>query len=134
VARATSQVDLFSERNEVREAVKKHLYTGKTHNSIESISQFFGARGIPVPQPPAAHKASPAVVPQAPARPVSPPAAAVKKQGGLRFGTAIQHPKYGRGTVLRIEGEGEDAKLTINFAGYGLKKLVAKYAGLKVEK
>jgi DNA helicase II / ATP-dependent DNA helicase PcrA len=41
------------------------------------------------------------------------------------------HPKYGTGTILRREGEGEDAKLTIHFQNYGLKKLVEKYAGLK---
>jgi DNA helicase II / ATP-dependent DNA helicase PcrA len=41
------------------------------------------------------------------------------------------HPKYGTGTVVRREGEGDDAKLTIQFQNYGLKKLVEKYAGLK---
>ncbi len=43
------------------------------------------------------------------------------------------HAKYGRGTVLRLEGSGEDTKLTVSFPGYGLKKLIAKYAGIKVE-
>jgi len=43
----------------------------------------------------------------------------------------VQHPKYGAGTVVRREGEGEDAKITVNFPGYGLKKLIARYAGLK---
>ena len=31
------------------------------------------------------------------------------------------------------EGDGEDAKLTISFPGHGLKKIVEKYAGIKVE-
>lgn len=48
-------------------------------------------------------------------------------------GSVINHPKYGLGTILRKEGEGEDAKLTINFSRHGLKKLVAKYAGLSSE-
>jgi DNA helicase II / ATP-dependent DNA helicase PcrA len=52
---------------------------------------------------------------------------------GLRSGSVINHPKYGRGTVLRREGDGEDAKLTISFPGYGLKKIVEKYAGIKLE-
>jgi DNA helicase-2/ATP-dependent DNA helicase PcrA len=43
----------------------------------------------------------------------------------------VQHPKYGRGTVVRREGEGDNAKITVNFPGFGLKKLVEKYAGLK---
>jgi DNA helicase-2/ATP-dependent DNA helicase PcrA len=43
----------------------------------------------------------------------------------------VEHPKYGKGTVVRREGEGENAKITVNFPHHGLKKLVEKYAGLK---
>jgi DNA helicase-2/ATP-dependent DNA helicase PcrA len=43
----------------------------------------------------------------------------------------VRHAKYGQGLIVRVEGEGEDAKLTINFPGYGHKKLIAKYAGLE---
>jgi len=50
-----------------------------------------------------------------------------------RVGSTIEHARYGRGTVVRREGEGEDAKLTVSFPGYGLKKLIAKYAGIKTE-
>jgi len=45
----------------------------------------------------------------------------------------VRHPKYGRGTVLRREGDGEDAKLTISFPGYGLKKIIEKFAGIREE-
>jgi len=34
---------------------------------------------------------------------------------------------------MRLEGEGDDAKLTISFPGYGLKKIVQKYAGIRQE-
>ncbi len=130
VARNASQVNLQAERHSVRESVKKTLYTGKTYNSLENISQFFSDRGVPVPAPAAQPK--PAAV--APPRPVAGPIKqAAPKPKGLRSGTIIQHSKYGRGTVLRQEGEGDDAKLTISFPGHGLKKLIAKYAGLKVE-
>jgi DNA helicase-2/ATP-dependent DNA helicase PcrA len=54
-----------------------------------------------------------------------------KRPGSQHVGSMVQHPKYGRGTVLRQEGDGEDAKLTVSFPGYGLKKLIAKLAGLK---
>jgi DNA helicase-2/ATP-dependent DNA helicase PcrA len=50
-----------------------------------------------------------------------------------KSGTTVNHPKYGRGTVLRREGDGDDAKLTVSFPGYGLKKIVEKYAGIKIE-
>jgi DNA helicase-2/ATP-dependent DNA helicase PcrA len=55
-----------------------------------------------------------------------PPAA----RKGPRTGMTVSHPKYGTGTVVRREGEGDDAKITVNFPGHGLKKLVEKYAGL----
>jgi DNA helicase-2/ATP-dependent DNA helicase PcrA len=43
----------------------------------------------------------------------------------------VKHSKYGRGLVLRREGTGEKAKLTVSFPGYGQKKLVEKYAALE---
>ena len=124
IGAAADPVDLFAERHEVRQAVKKNLFTGKTYNSIENISEFFSERGIHAPAPEAPKPAPPPTSRAAP----KPPA-----KGELRMGSVIQHPKYGRGTVLRREGDGEDAKLTISFPGYGLKKLVAKYAGLKID-
>jgi DNA helicase-2/ATP-dependent DNA helicase PcrA len=46
-------------------------------------------------------------------------------------GTVVEHPKYGTGTIVRREGEGDDAKVTVIFQRYGMKKLVERYAGLK---
>jgi DNA helicase-2/ATP-dependent DNA helicase PcrA len=63
--------------------------------------------------------------------PSSMTSAPVKKAKGFRNGARIVHPKYGRGTIMRVEGEGDDAKLTISFVSGGLKKLVAKYAGIE---
>jgi DNA helicase-2/ATP-dependent DNA helicase PcrA len=48
-----------------------------------------------------------------------------------RAGMTVEHPKYGTGTVVRREGDGDSAKITVNFPRFGLKKLVEKYAGLK---
>lgn len=60
------------------------------------------------------------------------PKPAGKRGGAIRAGAMVSHPKYGQGLVLRREGEGEDAKLTVSFSRHGLKKLVAKFASLKV--
>ena len=112
-------VDLHAEQHYVREAVQRNLYTGKTANSAQNIRQFFGGQ--------------PATAP-APVRPVSKPAPqgmAPKKRSAL--GSTIQHVKYGRGTIVRLEGSGDDAKVTVSFPGHGLVKLVAKYAGIKIE-
>src|SRR5579883_921227 len=43
------EVDLFSEQHDVRESVKRNLYTGRTYNSVENIAQFFAERGLPPP-------------------------------------------------------------------------------------
>jgi DNA helicase-2/ATP-dependent DNA helicase PcrA len=40
------EVDLFGERYEARQAARRNTYTGKTYNSIDNISQFFGERGM----------------------------------------------------------------------------------------
>jgi DNA helicase-2/ATP-dependent DNA helicase PcrA len=48
-----------------------------------------------------------------------------------RTGTVVEHPKYGTGTIVRREGDGDDAKIVVVFQRYGMKKLVEKYAGLK---
>ncbi len=122
-----NQVDLFAERHEVRQTVKKNLYTGKSYNSMENISQFFTERGMSGFAPP------PAAATSQPAAPVKPAPAKKAAGGGIRQGAKVRHQIYGRGTVVRIEGEGDDAKLTVSFSGYGLKKLIAKFAGLKAE-
>lgn len=135
--RAAPQVDLFAERHYVRESAKRNLYTGKTYNSVENISQFFAERGMSAPsgieQARAKQTGSPPAAQRAPLPPQQPrPAApAAKKKFGP--GSTVTHPKYGRGTVLRREGEGDDAKLTISFPGYGLKKIIEKFAGIKNE-
>ncbi|HEY2842661.1 MAG TPA: 3'-5' exonuclease, partial [Bryobacteraceae bacterium] len=114
-------MDLYAERSMVRESAQRNLYTGKTYNSVDAIQQFF-AGGAPK-----AAAAAPAVKPpvQSAGQPVK-----AKKMGP---GSTVEHAKYGRGTVLRLEGSGDDTKLTVSFPGHGLKKLIAKYAGIKVE-
>jgi DNA helicase-2/ATP-dependent DNA helicase PcrA len=48
-------------------------------------------------------------------------------------GSQIIHPTYGRGTIVRREGDGDDAKLTVSFPKHGLKKIIEKFAGIKVD-
>jgi DNA helicase-2/ATP-dependent DNA helicase PcrA len=50
-------------------------------------------------------------------------------EGSLwRRGMRVRHPSFGLGKIERCEGAGETAKLTITFATFGRKKLIAKYA------
>jgi DNA helicase-2/ATP-dependent DNA helicase PcrA len=120
------QVDRYAERADVRETAKRNVYTGKTYNSVENIQHYFAERG----------KAAPAASPAAAPAPIAAPIRAAQpapRTKGFRAGTNIRHPKYGLGTILRREGDGDDAKLTVSFPGYGLKKLIEKYAGIQEE-
>jgi DNA helicase-2/ATP-dependent DNA helicase PcrA len=121
------EVDLFSERYEARQSARRNTFTGKTYNSLENISQFFGERGRSFNAPKPANSQLPR--PPVPTKPL--PSAPSAPRRAARTGMTVQHPKYGTGTVVRREGEGDNAKITVNFPGFGLKKLVEKYAGLK---
>jgi DNA helicase-2/ATP-dependent DNA helicase PcrA len=87
-------------------------YSGKSYNSIGNIADFFASRGKKF---------------SVPKLPVAEP----KGRKGFRPGQKVRHPKYGEGTVYQREGEGEDAKITVQFPRFGLKKLVEKYAQLE---
>lgn len=45
-------------------------------------------------------------------------------------GQRVRHPTYGLGTVIEVDGDDEDRKLTVSFVNYGTKKLVERFANL----
>jgi len=90
----------------------KPSYSGKSYNSIDNIAEFFASRGKKFNLP--------KTVIEEP-----------KGKKGFRPGQKVRHPKYGEGTVYQREGDGEDAKITVQFPRFGLKKLVEKYAQLE---
>jgi len=104
------------EHGEYRKEKKK--YTGKTYDSVDSIADFFKQRNRQMGQ-------TAGSLPNV-SKPVSTP-----QSNEITPGSYVKHSKYGRGLVLRREGAGESAKLTVSFPGYGQKKLVEKYAGLE---
>jgi DNA helicase-2/ATP-dependent DNA helicase PcrA len=91
---------------------QKSTAPAQPYNSIENIAEFFASRGkkFTVSK--------------------TPPAEPTGKRG-FRPGQKVRHPKYGEGTVYQREGEGEEAKITVQFPRFGLKKLVEKYAQLE---
>jgi DNA helicase-2/ATP-dependent DNA helicase PcrA len=123
------EVDLYAARHSVRQSAQRNTFTGKTYNSLENISQFFGERGLPFNSNRPSASAPQLPRPPIPDKPL--PAAPPPVRRSARTGMTVQHPKYGSGTVVRREGDGDDAKITVNFPRFGLKKLVEKYAGLK---
>jgi DNA helicase-2/ATP-dependent DNA helicase PcrA len=90
-------------------------------DSIDNIARFFGGKG----------GGKPGVL----AQPVHPSEGAESPQGAsapiLRKGQRVRHSKYGEGTVLMREGDGEDAKVTVMFSRHGMKKLIEKFANLQ---
>ena len=90
----------------------RSTYQGTSYNSIDNIAEFFASRGKKFSLP---------------------KSEAAKPSGrtGFRPGQRVRHPKYGEGLVYKREGDGEDAKITVQFPRFGLKKLVEKYAQLE---
>jgi ATP-dependent DNA helicase UvrD/PcrA len=50
----------------------------------------------------------------------------------LRRGSRVRHASLGEGIVLEMEGDGEQAKLTVFFKSAGKRKLLARYANLEL--
>jgi DNA helicase-2/ATP-dependent DNA helicase PcrA len=50
----------------------------------------------------------------------------------LRVGRLVEHPTFGRGKIVKAEGFGDSLRLEIMFSGLGVKKIMAKFARLKV--
>ncbi|MGI6219405.1 MAG: ATP-dependent helicase [Bacteroidaceae bacterium] len=51
--------------------------------------------------------------------------------GGLQPGMRVEHERFGQGEVLKVEGEGENAKATIQFDSCGQKQLLLRFARIK---
>ena len=56
------------------------------------------------------------------------------KDSNLSEGTFVEHVRFGKGEIMKIEGVGADTKAEINFTNGGLKKLLLRFAKLKVLK
>ena len=50
---------------------------------------------------------------------------------GIRIGARVKHRQFGTGTVVAVEDEGDDFKVTVKFPTVGTKKLLARFAGLE---
>ncbi|MGB5496067.1 MAG: 3'-5' exonuclease, partial [Sedimenticolaceae bacterium] len=73
-------------------------------------------------------RARPAV--SRPYAPASGSLSAAQDATGFRLGQRVQHPKFGEGVVLNAEGQGNGARVQVNFEDEGAKWLVVAYANL----
>ena len=114
----------------------------------------YGSRGpewMQNPRPVATQfKADPkprAVAPRQPEKPVDPfgpnfkrvynavaprPMATDPSPNDLHEGCKIEHQRFGVGTVMKIEGTGENTKATVAFRNAGTKQLLLKFAKFKI--
>jgi DNA helicase-2/ATP-dependent DNA helicase PcrA len=54
-----------------------------------------------------------------------------QSQSGIRSGMRVRHAQFGVGTVVGVEDQGDDFKVTVKFNTVGTKKLLARYANLQ---
>ena len=52
----------------------------------------------------------------------------------IRMGMEVEHPRFGKGKIIALEGEGTDRKATVFFGQAGQKQLLLKFAKLKIVK
>ena len=127
----------------------------ETQGEVGGGKSFFGGSRSPEwmqnPRPVASQfKADPKprqVPPRQPEKPVDPfgpnfkrlhqavaprPMATDANPGDLREGTRIEHQRFGVGTVVKIEGTGENTKATVQFLHAGTKQLLLKFAKFKI--
>jgi DNA helicase-2/ATP-dependent DNA helicase PcrA len=109
-----------------RRPARSGNYQGPKNNSADSVREFFARQGKQVA------RSIPDLGEQGAGENEEQDGAL--SQGGLKVGTRVRHAKYGQGLIVRREGDGENAKLTINFPGYGQKKMIEKYAALEIIK
>ena len=118
---------------------------------LEVQSESSGGEWMQNPRPVASQfKADPkprAVAPRQPEKPVNPfganfkrvynavaprPMATDPSPSELHEGARIEHQRFGIGTVVRIEGTGENTKATVEFRNAGTKQLLLKFAKFKI--
>ena len=104
-------------------SARKAESAAETPSSIDNIARFFGGKGAGA-GPMASGK------PGVQARPAMDLPASTGETR-LKKGQRVRHAKYGEGTILIREGEGDEAKLTVMFNRHGMKKLMEKFANLQ---
>jgi len=99
----------------------KNKSAGAPPDSIDNIARFFGGKGS------TGKFGGKSGSFARPTMDVAAPSGAA----GLNKGQRVRHSKYGEGTVLYREGDGDDAKVTVMFPRHGMKKLMEKFANLE---
>ncbi len=103
--RDSSFLPSWNEPPVVQRRPQPKAFAGITRNSKKSVQQFLD--NLPRTSKPGA------------------------QPGQIVKGGTVEHPKYGRGRVLHVQDMGKDSKVTVQFPGLGIKKLIQSYARLR---
>ena len=106
-----------SSRFSYSQSSKSKTGSSSDEGSIDNIARFFGGRDV---KPGSFGRSRPKME-------IPDPTGAAN----LKKGQRVRHSKYGEGTIVLREGEGDEAKLTVLFPQHGLKKLMEKFAHLQ---
>lgn len=98
-------------------------------NSVRQESRFKSVRSVE-----AARRVLASSSPSSPSSPSSAASASVSTGLSVQLveGSKIEHQRFGIGTVLKLEGTGENAKATVKFVNSGTKQLLLKFAKFTV--
>ncbi len=86
----------------------------------------------PLPSVPSAPSGFNRPAPPSTGRQVVPDLEHTAPRRAIRRGSRVRHPTLGPGVVLDLDGEGDEARLTVFFEKSGKRKLVAKFANLEM--
>jgi DNA helicase-2/ATP-dependent DNA helicase PcrA len=85
---------------------------GANASSIDNIARFFGGKAGAAVQTEQGDEAA-------------------GKSTRLKKGDRVRHAKYGEGSIMQVEGDDDNAKLTVMFQRHGMKKLIQRFANLE---
>jgi DNA helicase-2/ATP-dependent DNA helicase PcrA len=112
-------------RGSLAEIGEKRRYEPDPEYSYSPEEFLRRVRGVPPPS-------------QAPARRQPSPSSSFSRPAAKRGGNAdpmlgrkVRHPSFGVGTIVGVEGDDEDRRLSVSFPGRGTKKFIERYAQLE---
>ena len=105
----------------IRDIDSRYIHIDGDNTKLESTPRRDIRQHIPQPTPRVSH-----VAPSPVTRPIPSPAPDINAP--LKAGDRIEHTRFGLGTVIKVEGTGDNCKATVEFVNAGMKQLLLKFA------
>ena len=105
----------------IRDIDSSYIHIDGDNTKLESTPRRDIRQHIPQPTPRVSH-----VTPSPVSRPIPSPAPDINAP--LKAGDRIEHTRFGLGTVIKVEGTGDNCKATVEFVNAGMKQLLLKFA------